>query len=216
MPVAEPIFLAGPTAAGKSELALILAEHLGGEIISVDSMQVYRGLNIGTAKPGPAERTRIPHHLIDVADLTENFDAAKFVRLATQAVDQIISRNRVPIFCGGTGLYFQAYLQGLGETPPADSSLRLGLQKSPLPSFLNNPPRRDPVTFKVIDQRNPRRVMRALEVIRLTGKPFSEKRAQWSENNTPRFFFGLSRSLEDIRTRIDHRVEEMFQRGLVA
>jgi tRNA dimethylallyltransferase len=216
MPSAEPIFLAGPTAAGKSELALILAEHLGGEIISVDSMQVYRGLNIGTAKPGPAERTRVPHHLIDVADLAENFDAAKFVRLATQAVDQIISRNRVPIFCGGTGLYFQAYLQGLGETPPADSSLRLELQNSPLPTLLDELARRDPVTFKVIDQRNPRRVMRALEVIRLTGKPFSEQRAHWSEKNTPSFFFGLSRSLEDIRTRIDHRVDEMFQRGLVA
>src|SRR6478609_6798919 len=106
----EPIFIAGPTAGGKSALALALAEQRGGEIISVDSMQVYRGLDIGTAKPTVAERARVPHHLIDVADLTEAFDAAKFVVLARQAAAEIQSRGRVPIFCGGTGLDFKAYL----------------------------------------------------------------------------------------------------------
>src|SRR5512143_1344511 len=100
--------LAGPTAAGKSEIALLLAEELGGEIISVDSMQVYRGLDIGTAKPSAAERARVRHHLIDVADPGEPFDAAKFVGLAQKAVAEIRSRQRVPIFCGGTGLYFKA------------------------------------------------------------------------------------------------------------
>src|SRR6185437_10980553 len=99
-----PIFLAGPTAVGKSEIALLLAEKMGGDIISVDSMQVYRGLDIGTAKPSAAERARVPHHLIDVVDLTEAFDAAQFVRRAVAAVAEIQSRGRVPIFCGGTGL----------------------------------------------------------------------------------------------------------------
>ena len=98
----SPIFIAGPTAVGKSEIALHLAEQLGGEIISVDSMQVYRGLDIGTAKPSPAGRACVPHHLIDICDLTESFDAAQFVRLAHRAVAEIHSRGRVPILCGGT------------------------------------------------------------------------------------------------------------------
>ena len=106
------IFLAGPTAVGKSEIALLLAERIGGEIISVDSMQVYRGLDIGTAKPSAEERARVRHHLIDVVGLTETFDAAQFVRLANVAVADIQSRGHVPIFCGGTGLYFKALLAG--------------------------------------------------------------------------------------------------------
>src|SRR4051812_35244620 len=104
----RPIFIAGPTACGKSELALDLAQRLDGEIISVDSMQVYRGLDIGTAKPSATERVLVPHHLIDVADLNEAFDAAKFCALATKVVAEIQDRGRVPIFCGGTGLYFKA------------------------------------------------------------------------------------------------------------
>src|SRR3954454_5488620 len=99
-----PLFLAGPTAVGKSEIALLLAEKVGGEIISVDSMQVYRGLDIGTAKPSAAERSRVPHHLIDVVEITEPFDAAKFALLAHQAVAEIQARGRTPILSGGTGL----------------------------------------------------------------------------------------------------------------
>src|SRR5690349_18857228 len=100
----RPVLLAGPTATGKSEIALCLAEQLGGEIISADSMQVYRGLDIGTAKPSPADRARASHHLIDVLDLTESFDAAQFARLAHRLVGEIQSRGQVPILCGGTGL----------------------------------------------------------------------------------------------------------------
>src|SRR2546430_1442780 len=118
---ADLIFIAGPTAVGKSEVALLLAEQLGGEIISVDSMQVYRGMDIGTAKASAEERQRVPHHLIDVLDLTEPFDAAQFVRLAGRAVRDICARGRVPILCGGTGLYFKAFLEGLGDVPPADA-----------------------------------------------------------------------------------------------
>jgi tRNA dimethylallyltransferase len=215
----QPLFLAGPTAVGKSALALALAERHGGEIISVDSMQVYRGLDIGTAKPTAAERARVPHHLIDVADLTDAFDAAKFVSLAQQAVLEIQSRGRFPIFCGGTGLYFKAYLEGLGEAPPSDEKLRAELEAAPLAELLRELELRDPITFARIDRQNPRRVIRALEVIRLTGKPFSAQRADWSHAprptpHAPRFFC-LSRPAADLHARINLRVDEMFAAGLV-
>lgn len=222
-----PIFLAGPTAVGKSALALALAEKIGGEIISVDSMQVYRGLDIGTAKPSTAERTRVPHHLIDVAGLDEAFDAAKFVALAREAVTTIESRRRVPIFCGGTGLYFKAYLEGLGDAPPSDERLRAELEATPLNELLRELEQSDPATFEAIDRNNPRRVVRALEVIRLTGKPFSAQRARWGEapdernvrsgsrGRSPHQITCLSRTAADLHARINTRVDEMFASGLV-
>ena len=185
-----PILLAGPTAVGKSGVALLLAEQLDGEIVSVDSMQVYRGLDIGTAKPPAAERARVPHHLIDVADITEPFDAARFVELARRAVADIQSRNRRPILCGGTGLYFKAFLDGLGEAPPADQQLRAVLEAMPPDELLRELAERDPATFENIDRLNPRRLIRAVEVIRLTGKPFSAQRARWSETPGEPLFVG--------------------------
>src|SRR5271165_6776860 len=173
---ARPIFIAGPTAVGKSEIALLLAEKIGGEIISADSMQVYRGLDIGTAKPSPAERARVPHHLIDICDLTENFDAAKFIRLAQKAVDEIQARNKTPIFCGGTGLYFKAFLSGLGEAPATNPELRAELEAASFEALLHELRERDPAAYEKIDKQNLRRVIRAVEVIRLTGKKFSEQR----------------------------------------
>lgn len=216
----QPIFLAGPTAVGKSAVALALAERLGGEIISVDSMQVYRGLDIGTAKPTAAERACVPHHLIDVVELTEPFDTAKFVVLANQAVADVQSRGSVPIFCGGTGLYFKAFLEGLGAAPPADIRLRAELEATPLPQLLQELEQRDPATFERIDRKNPRRVIRAIEVIRLTGKPFSTQRAEWApasriaDRGTR--ILCLTRSAADLQNRINRRVEDMFARGLVA
>src|ERR1700720_2435061 len=130
-----PLLLAGPTASGKSEVALLLAEMLGGEIVSVDSMQVYRSLDLGTAKPAPADRARVPHHMIDVVELTEPFDAATFCRLARQAVSEIQARGRRPILCGGTGLYFKAFWEGLGDAPPAHAQLRAELETQPLPEL---------------------------------------------------------------------------------
>jgi tRNA dimethylallyltransferase len=218
----SPLLLAGPTAAGKSAVALSLAEKLGGEIISVDSMQVYRGLDVGTAKPTLAERQRVTHHLIDILELTESFDAAQFARRAQAAVAEIQNRGRVPILCGGTGLYFKAFLAGLGEAPPANPEVRAQLEKSPLPKLLVELEARDPFTYQRIDRQNPRRVIRALEVIRLTGKPFSVQRASWSgdESSGPeggtKLFFGLIRSSADLHARIEARVDEMFRRGLVA
>jgi len=213
----RPIFLAGPTAAGKYALALELAERLDGEIISVDSMQVYRGLDIGTAKPPPEDRRRARHHLIDVVTLAQGFDAAQFVRLAGAAARDIQARGRRPIFCGGTGLYFKAYLEGLGEAPPADANIRAELQAAPPAQLLAELERRDPAAFQAIDRRNPRRVIRALEVIRLTGKPFSAQRARWAAAGQPApGMIGLTRPMGELAQRIHQRVDEMFRRGLVA
>lgn len=213
------VLIAGPTAVGKSEIALCLAEKIGGEIIAVDSMQVYRGLDTGTAKPTNAERERVPHHLIDVADLAESFDAAKFAALARQAVDEITSRGRIPILCGGTGLYFKAFVEGLGEAPPSDTALRAELEATPLEKLLGELLERDPDTFAKIDRQNPRRVVRAVEVIRLTGRPFSTQRAEWHQSPRTRHHagrsFGFFRAAVDMRSRIDARVDQMFRHSLV-
>ena len=218
--VKKPVFLAGSTAVGKSEIALRLAEKLGGEIISVDSMQVYRGLDIGTAKPTAADCVRVPHHLIDVCDLCEAFDAAQFVLRAEKAVAEIQARKKIPIFCGGTGLYFKAFLEGLGKAPPADEKLRAELEAAPLEELLEELRKRDPATFEKIDRQNPRRIVRAVEVIRLTGKKFSEQRA--ARESASRIthhasrILCLTRAADDLRHRIAVRVDEMFARGLVA
>jgi len=217
----SPILIAGPTASGKSEIALRLAGQLGGEIISADSMQVYRGLDVGTAKPTAAERARVPHHLVDVCDLTEAFDAAQFARLAKAAVAEIQARGRVPILCGGTGLYFKAFLEGVGAAPPADPGLRAELERLPLATLLAELLERDPVSHERIDRQNPRRVVRAVEVIRLTGKPFSQQRDAWDAATGPRGtpnprFIALLRSNSDLQNRINARVDAMFRGGLVA
>ena len=220
------LFLVGPTAVGKSEVALLLAERFHGEIVSVDSMQVYRGMDIGTAKPSTSDRSRIAHHLLDVVDVTQPFDAAQFVGLATRAVLDIEKRGRTPIFCGGTGLYFKAFLEGLGESPPADPGLRAELESISLADLLQELAEKDPITYGRIDRFNPRRVIRAVEVIRLTGKPFAQQRADWegsrhastasaSAPDAP-CLIGLTRPLEDLRHRIDLRVERMFRLGLIA
>lgn len=216
----QPVFIVGPTAVGKSAVALKLAARLGGEIISADSMQVYRGLDIGTAKPSSTERAQVQHHLIDIAELTDSFDAAKFVALAQAAVKEIESRGRRPIFCGGTGLYVKGLLHGLGEAPPADSVVRSALEATPLDVLLAELSEHDPATFARIDRQNPRRVVRALEVIRLTGKPFSAQRAGWNRDSSAGAaappLIGLSRATDDLRARIDARVDQMFADGLVA
>jgi tRNA dimethylallyltransferase len=212
------LFIAGPTAIGKSEIALRLAEQRGGEIISVDSMQVYRGLDIGTAKPSPAERARVPHHLLDICALSEAFDAARFLNLAQTVVGEIQSRGHIPIFCGGTGLYFKAFLSGLGEAPATDAALRAELEAASFEDLLRELRERDPAAYEKIDKQNPRRVVRAVEVIRLTGKPFSTQRAEWKSNTTqpaPNFFC-LNRKTADLHERINARVDDMFRLGLVA
>lgn len=216
-PAPSALYLAGPTASGKSEVALRLAETLGGEIVSADSMQVYRGLDLGTAKPTPAERQRVAHHLVDVVDAPESFSAARWAELAHAAIADIARRGRLPIVCGGTGLYFKALLVGLDEVPPSDLVVRAELEARPLPELLAELAERDPAEYAAIDRANPRRVIRALEVIRLTGRPFSAQKAAWQPaavGPTP-VVFGLRRTPEDLRQRLAARVEQMFARGLV-
>ena len=210
------IYITGATASGKSALAMRLANRLGGEIISVDSMQVYCGLNIGTAKPSAQEQNEIQHHLIDVAQLSEAFDAAQFVSLAQQALKLIWKRGRVPIFCGGTGLYFRALIEGLGESPPSDESLRDELALMPIESLVAELQIKDPEAAKQVDLKNPRRVLRAIEVIRLTGRPYSEQRIGWNNvDKAPQNLFCISREVDVLNQRIHKRVDEMFNQGLV-
>ena len=206
----EPIFIAGPTATGKSAVAQEVAKKTGGEIISVDSMQVYRKMDIGTAKPSAEQREQIPHHIIDCASISERFDAARFVR----EVENKKKKIKQPIFCGGTGLYFQVWLEGLGEAPPRDSKIRKALEETPAQDLLMELQEKDPTTYKDIDRLNPRRVIRAVEVIRITNRPFSEQKAKWT-NKAPKNFFLIERTSQDLRNRIERRAEQMFERGLV-
>lgn len=215
----NPVLLTGPTASGKSAVAIALAERIGGEILSVDSMQVYRGLDIGTAKPTAEERDRVPHHLVDVVGLTEPFDAARFVSLAREVIADLSARGRVPILCGGTGLYINAWLGGLGSAPPPDPALRTELEGLDTAALLDELARKDPVTLDEIDVQNRRRLIRAVEVIRLTGRPFSLQRARWPERGGAMLAgraFGIDRDRSDLVDRIHRRVDRMFGDGLVA
>lgn len=216
---ANMILIGGATAIGKSAVALCLAERLTGEIISVDSMQVYRGMDIGTAKPTPAQRRLVRHHLVDVAALHESFDAARFAAMAAAAARDIAARGNVPIGCGGTGLYFKALLEGVGSAPPAQAALRKELEGLPLEDLLRELQTSDPETWNRIDRKNKRRIVRALEVIRLSARPFSQQRDAWSKapHAPPQAgrFFLLRRDPADLRARIDARVDHMFAEGLV-
>jgi tRNA dimethylallyltransferase len=211
------VVIAGPTACGKSEITLLLAEQLGGEIVSVDSMQVYRGMDIGTAKPSAEERARVKHHLIDVADVRQRFDAAQFATLAHAAVADIHRRCHIAILCGGTGLYFRAFFEGLGRAPSADPPLRTELEQRPLEELLQELAEKDPATYAQIDRKNPRRIIRAVEVLRRTGQPFSKQKATWGSPQSPAAdaAFALKRDLTDLHARINRRVDLMFEQGLV-
>ena len=206
----RPIFIAGPTASGKSAVAMEVAQLTGGGIVSVDSMQVYRGMDLGTAKPSAEEQAAIRHHLIDVTDLTENYDAATFISHAEEAA----ASEEQAIFCGGTGLYFQALLEGLGEAPSANAKIRAELENTATEKLIEEIAEKDPATHGAIDLQNRRRLVRAVEVIRLTGEPFSEQRAEWT-GQVPEGFFLVQREAEDLRKRIEERVDQMFDAGLV-
>ncbi|MGH9000861.1 MAG: tRNA (adenosine(37)-N6)-dimethylallyltransferase MiaA [Acidimicrobiia bacterium] len=170
--------LVGPTATGKSQLALAAAAELGDiEILSVDSMQVYRGMDIGTAKPSPAERAQVPHHLLDVADPGEDYSVARFAAAATEAISAIEGRGHRALLVGGTGLYFQAVVDGLelpGEYPEVRNDLdERAREPAGLEGLYRRLERLDPVAAARIEPANQRRVVRALEVVVATGRPFS-------------------------------------------
>jgi tRNA dimethylallyltransferase len=205
--------LVGPTASGKSSLALTLAGSFGCEIVCADSMTVYRGMDIGTAKPTRAERDRIPHHLIDVVDPGEAFSVARYQRLARAAMVVIRSRGAAPLVVGGSGLYFRAAVDDL-DFPPTDAEVRSRLEHEDAETLAARLKREDPDAATFVDLANRRRVVRALEVIEITGKPFSSFRDAWGRY-TPAIVAGLAPPLEILDARIEHRLRDMVDRGLL-
>ena len=208
-----PIFLVGPTAVGKTAAALELARSLGAEIVSADSMQVYRGMDIGTAKPGAAERAAVPHHLIDVVEINERFDVARYVALANTAIAGIQRRGRKPLVVGGTGLYLRALTEGLTETPDADPALRAALEAMGREQVLEELRRVDPEAAERIGPHNFRRLVRALEICRLGGWKSSDLRREWDPGRRP-LMYGFERDRADLYARCEARVEAMFRAGL--
>lgn len=174
----EALALIGPTASGKSSLALEIAERFGAEIISVDSAAVYRGMDIGSAKPVPADLARAPHHLIDIADPHQPYSAGQFVRDARAAVDQIRARGRVPLLAGGTMLYVRSLFMGIAELPQADPALRASVgalfESRGVAAMHAELARRDPVAAARIKPADRQRIQRALELLELTGRPLDE------------------------------------------
>lgn len=212
------VLLFGPTAVGKTE---ILREFFAGgaEVVSADSLQVYRGLNIGTAKPDSDTLGRIPHHLIDIRDFRDPFNAGEFLRLADDAVRDIRSRGLIPVISGGTAYYMRSWLMGLPETPPSDPDLRLALErrweKAGQDELRLELRRVDPISAERIGRRDRLRMLRALEVHEQTGRPLSafpppsEKRCGYDV-----LALGLRRNRGDLHRRIERRIEGMFRAGL--
>ena len=183
VPVEGPLLaLVGPTASGKSEASIELAERLGAEIVCVDSATVYRGMDIGTAKPGPEQRARVPHHLLDVAEPSEPFAVARYQELARLAIDEIHARDRRVLLVGGSGLYLRAIVDDLAF-PPTDPEVRLGLEREAILVGARGMHRRlehlDPAAAGRIEPDNVRRTVRALEVAEVTGRPFSSYAGAW-------------------------------------
>lgn len=216
---AAPLVVAvvGPTASGKSELALRLAQTFGGEVVSSDAMQLYRGMDIGTAKLPVAQRRGIPHHQIDVLDVTEEATIARYQREARESIDDIRTRGAHPVVAGGSGLYVRAALDHL-EIPPTDADVRARLETEAeerggeaLYAVLTE---RDPVAAQAIEPRNTRRVIRALEVIEVTGRPFSASMPE-RRHILPTVMVGLLPPRALLYERIDARVLQMWRDGLL-
>jgi tRNA dimethylallyltransferase len=208
--------LAGPTASGKTALALGLAGHFPLEVISADAMMVYRGMDIGTAKPTLEERAAVPHHLLDVVNPDEPFNVADYVRLAEQAIRDVLERKKIPLVVGGTGFYIRALSDGLPTVPEADERVQARLyerlEQEGLEKLLRELESFSPSDAKRTE-RNPRRVVRALEIIGRTGKAPSE-----FPMTTPMFSYDkviLTPSMQKLRPRIEARTETMFSSGLV-
>jgi tRNA dimethylallyltransferase len=208
----SPFYLIGPTAVGKSTLAVEFAERVGGEIVGADAFQIYAGLDILSAKPTPELCTRVPHHLVGEVPLTTRFDVGRWHTRARECVAQITARGRLPIICGGSGLYIRALATGLASLPCADLDLRGTLEKESLRSLVERLRALDPES--TVDMRNPRRVVRALEVCILTGKPFSSFRTEWTSRTGPRGVI-LSVPREQHHTQINARTRAMFDGGVI-
>lgn len=221
--MSEPLLVVilGPTASGKSTLALTLAEKLKGEIVSCDSVAVYREFDIGAAKPSLEERRRVPHHLIDVAFPAEQFTAGDYSRLARQAIQEISARNHLPIVVGGTGLYLRALLQGLFAGPPPSEELRQRLRKRTEergPGYLHAMLRRlDPAAAQAIHANDIPKLVRAIEICISTRQPMT---GLWQQGREPLRGFrivrlGLNPDREALYQRINLRAAHMFRHGLL-
>ncbi|WP_239675507.1 tRNA (adenosine(37)-N6)-dimethylallyltransferase MiaA [Natronosporangium hydrolyticum] len=213
------VAVVGPTATGKSELGIELARALGGEVVNADSMQLYRGMDIGTAKVPPAERGGVPHHLLDIWEVTETASVAEYQRLARAAVAEILGRGRVPVLVGGSGLYVRAVLDEL-EFPGTDPLIR-GKLESELaeygPEALHQRLREvDPVAAGAILPSNGRRIVRALEVISLTGRPFVARLPEQPRPAYRSVQVALDRDGPELDERVATRVGQMWRAGLVA
>jgi len=213
------ILIVGPTAVGKTELAIQLAERLNGEIVSADSRLFYRGMDIGTAKPSREEQARVPHHLIDIANPDEILSLAVFQQKAHEIIADIHTRNKIPFLVGGTGQYVRAVTEGW--TPPEvkpDKHLRSDLERQKEENgiyWLHEKLRElDPVAAEKIDARNFRRTIRALEVIMTTGKKFSEQRGQ-VDSPYHLITIGLIRPRTELYARVDARIDAMFANGFL-
>ena len=215
------LVLAGPTACGKTGLSLEWSEVTGGEIVAMDSMSLYRGMDIGTAKATAAERARTPHHLLDILDPHQDFSLADYVSTAAKACRQIIDNGRVPLFVGGTGLYLRGILRGVFDGPPADWTIRERLEadaaKQPEGWLLAELEKVDPDTAARLHAHDTRRLVRALEVFELPGQPLSAQHAEGPADNDarPQQVTWLSPPREWLYERINRRVDHMLADGLV-
>ncbi|MCL2192684.1 MAG: tRNA (adenosine(37)-N6)-dimethylallyltransferase MiaA [Treponema sp.] len=227
-PILVPV-LFGPTASGKTGVLFRLFGpgglcSLNAEIVSADSMQVYRGMDIGTAKPSAQEMARLPHHLIDIRDPSEQFNVGDFVRLALDAIADIAGRGAIPVISGGTGFYLKNLVLGLPEAPPSDAAIRdtlkLELREKGAAVLMDELARFDPISAERIHLNDEYRLLRALEVLRLSGRPLSSFDMQPADadnetRNRYRFaVFGLFRPKEELYRRIDERCAAMFSQGL--
>jgi len=211
---AKLIVIAGPTGAGKSALALQIAQSIGGEIVNYDSVQIYRGFDIGSAKPSPGERSLVPHHLLDIVDADEEFNAADYGTAARQVCDDIHARGRRSILVGGTFFYLRALLSGLPEMPGRNEEVRTRLRRIPPARLHRWLTRVDPVSAARIAAGDRHRVERALEVWITGGRPISS----WERNandELPSIKIALAVDRQTLGTALDARVEAMYKAGLI-
>ena len=223
-PMAEAVpilVITGQTAGGKERLAVEVAARLGGEILSADSMKVYRGMDIGTAKPSAAQRASVPHHLLDVADPGDTFSTARWLELAEAAIADVQARGRAPVVSGGTPLYLKALLEGLFEGPSADEAIRARLRDEAeargTPALHERLSEVDPEAAERIHPNDLRRIVRALEVWELTGTPISELQGQWGSRTAAYrpLVVAIRRDSGDLARRIAERVGRMLDAGLI-
>jgi tRNA dimethylallyltransferase len=213
-------FIVGPTATGKSEIAADVARELDAEIVSGDAFQIYRGLDLLTAKPDAATLTKARHHLVGTTAIMEEMNAEKFRRLALQAISEIHSRGKLALVVGGSGLYIKALTHGLSVVPSPDLDLRAHLNELSLADLQKKLHGLDPKT--AVDFKNRRRVVRAIEICLFSGKPASEQRGDWDAGETVRAGLAFAatgifvfREREDLYQRINQRVDKMFENGVI-